>query len=160
MPVPPTRYRLALMAALGLIATGGCARNPTVQSAAIPAIPPGDARIWIYRAFIPSDSLNIAQVSINGALAGYAQAAGGAFYRDVAPGPYHVAVESYGRDFNQSANLALAAGQQAYIRIESLSDWTSGGDLTSFKRDTFYARLVDPDRGRAEVERSTFDGGS
>lgn len=160
MSILPIGWRVAILAALCLPAVGGCARSPTVQTASIPPISAGDARIWIYRSFIPSDSLNLAQVSINGVVAGYAQATGGAFYRDVPPGRYHVSVQSFGQDFNQSANIALAAGQEAYIRIESLSDWSSGGDLTSFKRDTFYARLVDPDRGRAEVARSTFDGGS
>jgi hypothetical protein len=64
----------------------------------------GEARIWIYRDYLASESLNPATVSINGAVTGYAQAAGGVFCRDVPPGPYLVTVDGHGRDTNQSAN--------------------------------------------------------
>jgi hypothetical protein len=157
---------LSRRAALGgavaaALAASGCAPGPpTVAAAAIPPIPPGTARIWIYREYQPSESLNLAAVSINGANAGYAQAGGGAFYRDVAPGHYHIAVASYGTDFGQSSDVGLAAGEEAYIKIESLSAWTTGGDLGAFKRDTFYARLVPPQLARAEIAHSPFYGGS
>ena len=94
-------------------------------------------------------------VTVNGANVGYAQPGGGAFYRDVPPGHYHIAVQSYGTDFGQSSDVDLAAGQEAYVKIESLSDWSSGGDLSSVKRDTFYARLI-----QAEIAHIPFYGGS
>jgi hypothetical protein len=86
---------------------------------------------------------------------------GGAFYRDVPPGIYHIEVESYGRDFNQSTNVALVAGQEAYIRVESLRSWaTDYGKGRTVGRDTFYARLILPQIARDEIVQSFFDGGS
>jgi hypothetical protein len=148
-----------MMFVFAALSASGCAETPRLGSVAIPPIPAGDARIWVYRSFDPSESLNVATVSFNGAVAGYAQPGGGAFYRDLAPGRYHVTVQSYGIDFNQSSHVELAAGQEAYIRIESLSSWTSGGDLNEFKRDTFYARLIPPQLARAEMIGSRYYGG-
>jgi hypothetical protein len=146
----------ALAAALVLAA---CARAPLVAAVAPPPIPPGEARVWFYQTYSPSETLNMTRVSMNGAYAGYSQL-GGAFYRDVPPGVYHVTVESYGRDFNQSANVALVPGQLAYIKIESLRSWaTTYGYGFTAGRDTFYARLIFPDQARAEIGQSFFDGG-
>ncbi len=155
-----SRRLLLAAAALAAFTAGGCAHGPSVASATIPPIPPGKARIWIYRNFDPSESLNVARVSINGAFAGYAEPGGGAFYRDLPPGRYHVAVGSYGIDTDQSSNVELAAGQEAYVRIETLNAWTTGGDLNSFKRDTFYARLAPARLARAEIASVRFYGGS
>ena len=47
-----------------------------------------------------------------------------ASYRDVPPGPYHIAPESFGRDFNQDRNVDLAPREQLYVKIVSLD---SGG---------------------------------
>jgi hypothetical protein len=86
---------------------------------------------------------------------------GGAFYRGVPPGTYHIEVESYGRDYNQSTNVALVPGQEVYIRVESLRSWaTDYGKGRTVGRDTFYARLILPQIARAEIVQSFFDGGS
>ncbi len=96
---------------------------------------------------------------MNGAYAGYAQL-GGAFYRDVQPGVYHITVESYGRDFNQATNVALVAGQEAFVEIELLRSWaTIYGIGMGAGRDTFYARLIFPPTARAEIAQSIFYGG-
>ena len=125
-----------------------------------PPIPAGEARIWFYRDYLPSETLNMTKVTMNGVYAGYAQL-GGAFYRDVPPGAYHVEVESWGRDFNQSTNVALVPGQEAYVKIELLRSWaTSPGFGFTAGRDTFYARLIFPQIARAEIAQSFFDGGS
>jgi Protein of unknown function (DUF2846) len=154
------RRMLLVAVALLLIATTNAYSEPAPMDAAtIPPIPPGRARIWIYRDYQPSESLNMTAVSINGAVTGYAQAAGGVFYRDVAPGQYLVSVESYGRDTNQSTNLVLAAGQEAYIKIESLRAWSSTGARTSIQRDTFYARPIAPRLARVEMAHIPYYGG-
>jgi hypothetical protein len=70
------------------------------------------------------NTLNMTKATMNGVYAGYAQF-GGAFYRDVPPGIYHVEVESYGKDFDQSTNVALVPGQDAYVNIESLDSWST-----------------------------------
>jgi hypothetical protein len=157
--LPPIRL-LLLTVFFGLTALVGCGRNPTVDSVSVPPIPMGDARLWFYRLYIPSETLNMTKVSMNGGYAGYAKL-GGAFYRDVPPGVYHIEVESYGRDINQSADVALVAGQEAYVRVESLRSWTTGyGQRGMAGRDTFYARLILPEIARAEIVQSFFDGGS
>jgi hypothetical protein len=157
-----TRDRRALLFAVlfSVAMIAGCARNPTVGSVSVAPIPPGEARVWFYRLYIPSETLNMTKVSMNGAYAGYAQL-GGAFYRDVPPGVYHIEVESYGRDFNQSTNIALVAGQEAYVKVESLRSWaTDYGIGRTIGRDTFYAWLMLPQIARAEIAQSFFDGGS
>jgi hypothetical protein len=156
---PGNNSRWILLAVFCLAALTGCARNPVVGAASVPPIPSGEARLWFYRLYIPSETLNMTKVSMNGAYAGYAQL-GGAFYRDVPPGIYHIEVESYGKDFDQSTNVALAAGQEAYIRVESLRSWsTDYGMGRTIGRDTFYARLVLPQTAQAEIAQSFFDGG-
>jgi hypothetical protein len=130
-----------------------------MTSAAVPPIPQGQARVWFYREFIPSESLNMTEVRMNGAYAGYSQL-GGAFYRDVPPGQYLVTVASWGVDVNQSAVVALVPGQEAFIKIESLRAWSDLGERHPAQRDTFYARLIPSQIARAEMSQSTYQGGS
>lgn len=158
---PPTRrgWLLSLAAVGSLLVASGCAQAPSMASAAVPPIPPGEARVWFYREFIPSESLNMTEVRMNGAYAGYSRL-GGAFYRDVPPGQYLVTVASWGVDVNQSAVLALVAGQEAFIKIESLRSWSTFGERNNTARDTFYARLIPPQIARTEITQSTYDGGS
>ena len=99
-----------------LLAVAGCAQPALTSEVAIPSISPSEARIWIYRDYQPSESLNLAAVTINGASAGDAQPGGGAFYRDVPPGHYHIAVASYGTDTGQSSDIDLPAGRKLTSR--------------------------------------------
>ncbi|HTV46253.1 MAG TPA: hypothetical protein VMF05_13150 [Stellaceae bacterium] len=156
----PAGRWLDAVAGLLLVALCGCVPRPTVASVSIPPIPAGDGRVWVYRDYEPSESLNMTAVTMNGAYVGYSQV-GGAFYRDVRPGVYHVAVNSYGTDFNQSTDIAVVPGEQVYIKIESLSDWaTDYGRGFTAARDTFYARLVPIGLARFEIAQSFYDGGS
>jgi len=80
------------------------------------------------------------------------------FYRDVPPGHYHIAPQSYGHDFNQGKDIELGAGQQVYIKIVSLRAWETwklgvGGDESNFDRDTFCAWLIPPEVAQAEIAR-------
>ncbi len=156
------RWFVPLVAAFLLIITANAQSEPAPAGpASVPPIAPGHARIWIYRDYIASESLNMAAVRINGAVTGYAAAAGGSFYRDVPPGRYLVTVDSFGRDTNQSTELALSPGQQTYIKIESLSSWSSyGGDRNSVQRDTFYARPIPPQLAQHEMAYLRYYGGS
>src|SRR5215216_2356888 len=81
------------------------------------------ARIWFYRDYSPYVNTNYATVSINGVVAGSVDPYGGAIYRDVPPGHYHLTASSYVPDPSQSTNLDLASGQEAYVKIESLPSW-------------------------------------
>lgn len=144
----PTRWLLWASAVLG-IATGCAERQPIAQ---IP-VPAGQARIWFYRNWLPSESLNLANVEVNGVYFGSVEN-GGVFYRDVPPGNYHIAPQSWARDFNQDTNLALAPGQQVYVKILDLTSWgTSVSASRNIVRDSFYAWLIAPQVAQVEIAR-------
>jgi hypothetical protein len=90
----------------------------------------------------------------------------GASYRDVPAGPYHITVDSYGKDFNQDKNVQLAAGDELYCKIVSLRSWITSnggggegsGDSGDYGRNTFYVWLIPAETARGEVARSAFYG--
>src|SRR5690348_15663229 len=107
----PRPQRWLPWASVLMLTAAGCAEQPaTTQVASIaptlpagqaaPPVPAGQARIWFYRTWLPSESLNLANIDVNGSYYG-SVANGSAFYRDVPPGHYHIAPASYNRDFNQ-----------------------------------------------------------
>lgn len=155
----PRRRLLALTAFLAACVVSGCAPLPEVSAVTIPPIPPGQARIWVYRAYEPYSGKGLPAVAANGRYLGQAQL-GGAFYRDVPPGRYRITVETYGIDFNQIANFDVAAGQQAYVKIVSLPSWVENGDIHAFERPTFYAWLMRPEVAARDVARLSFYGGA
>jgi hypothetical protein len=74
--------------------------------------------------------------------------------RDVPPGHYHIAPESFGRDFNQDGNVDLAPGQQLYVKIVSLDSWgVSVSGSKNIARDAFYAWVIPPEVAQAEIAR-------
>jgi hypothetical protein len=142
--------RWALLAGGVLLVVSGCAApQPTGQ---LP-LPPGEARIWLYRPWEPSESLNLANVDINDGYFG-SVANGGVFYRDVPPGRYHIAPVSFVPNANQDRNVDLAPGQQLYIKIVSLVAWGDDNSASrDFQRDAFYARVVPPELAKNEIAR-------
>ena len=151
-PIP----RRSLRWASGLLLlVAGCAEPSVTASTPVtaPPVAAGQARVWFYRAWEPSESLNLSLVDMNDSYVG-AVANGGVFYRDVPPGNYRIAPHTFGRDFNQDRNVDLASGQQLYVKILSLSSW---GDSTStaknIARDAFYAWVVPPEKAQAEIAR-------
>jgi Protein of unknown function (DUF2846) len=102
-----------------LVGNRGGLRGATSDTpAAAPPLPPGQARVWFYRPWEPSESLNLARIDMNDSYVGAVEN-GGAFYRDVPPGHYRIAPESFGRDTNQDRNVDLAPGQQLYVKVVS-----------------------------------------
>ena len=156
MPTDPNLClprRLQWVGALLLLAAG-CAGPPApAQIAVAPPVPAGQARVWFYRPLEPYESLNLARLEMNGSFVG-AVANGSALYRDVPPGHYHIAPESFGRDFNQDKDVDLAPGQQLYVKVVSLGSWGVGvSGSRNFQRDTFYAWLIPPEVAQAEITR-------
>jgi hypothetical protein len=156
---PILRSSIAMATAILLLAGMGCAQPAPTAAAPIPPIPAGQARIWVYRTYEPYANHWLPEVYANGATIGWAQL-GGAFYRDFAPGHYHITVWTLGIDFNQSSDLDLAASQQAYIRIVSLPSWEQSGFRRSYERPTYYAWLILPQVATAEIAPLSFNGGS
>lgn len=156
---PSWERRTVLGAIALLLAAGLPAPAAPAASAAATAVPPGAARIWFYRDYEPYGSRNFAPVSLNGALVGYSQPDGSAFYRDVAPGRYHITVASEGLDLNQARDVELGPGQQAFVKILAANHWESGGDTSMYQRDTFYITLVPPQIAEAELPSRPLRGG-
>ena len=149
----PRRRRLLWVSALLLIASGCAARQPVTE---VP-IPAGQARIWVYRIWLPSESLNLANIDVNGVYFGSVEN-GGVFYRDVPPGTYHIVPESWAHDLsttpNQDTNVAVAPGQQVYIKIVDLTSWAISVSVSrNFQRDAFWAYLIPPQVAQAEIAR-------
>ena len=149
IPQPP---RSMLWASGLLLIAAGCAEPPATAQVAVaaPPVPAGQARIWFYRNWLPSESLNLANIDVNGSYYG-SVANGSVFYRDVPPGHYHIAPVSYNRDFNQDRDVDVAPGQQLYIKILSSQSWD--GACRNCVRDTFYAWLIPQEVAQAEIAR-------
>ena len=147
-------------AGLLLLAIASCALPPTA-SVAVPPLPAGEARVWFYRDLGPYDGLGTPFLRMNGAIVGVSEP-GGAQYRDVAPGQYHVTVDNYLGDFNSTREVYLFPGQQSYFKIVSLKNWIAGGNRfgSDFQRDTFYVWQIPPEVAQGDVARSQFYGGS
>ena len=148
-----TARRIARMAqGAFLLAAASCAQ-PAVTPATTSPVPAGQARIWFYRSWLPSESLNLANIEVNGAYVGSIEN-GGAFYRDIPPGNYHIAPQSWARDSNQDTNVTLVPGQQAYVKVLDLTSWASGVSVSkNFQRDAFYVWLIPPEVAQAEIAR-------
>jgi len=152
-------------ALIPLLAPAACVHPPPpTASVTIPPIPAGEARVWFYRPIDAYDSLSTPYIRMNDAIVAISQPQG-ASYRDVPPGPYHITVDSYGKDFNQDKDVQLAAGQELFVEIVSLRSWVptgSGGDESGgggdFGRNTFYVWLIPAEKARDEVARSAFYG--
>jgi hypothetical protein len=151
--VPGALRRLLWVSALLLIAAGCAARQPVTEG----PIPAGQARIWVYRIWLPSESLNLANIDVNGVYFGSVEN-GGAFYRDVPPGIYQIVPESWaqnpGTTPNQATNVAMVPGQQVYIKIVDLTSWATSVSVSkNFQRDAFWAYLIPPQVAQAEIAR-------
>jgi hypothetical protein len=135
----------------------GCASEPTVAAAGaqIPLVPPGLARVWMLRQFEPGLAVQWAPITyVNGTILAPSYA-GTAFYRDLPAGTYEFTVASCTRDFNQGQTLQLASGMQADLEVQVLSDFASWG---CFDPNTYYVRLIPPERAQYYFERVRYTG--
>jgi hypothetical protein len=156
----PFRWRV-LAGPLALILTmTGCARLPPTSAVSVPPVPAQQARIWFYRDLDPNGSMATPYLRLNGATVGVSQA-GGAFYRDVPAGHYHISADSYLLDPIQTRDVDLVPGQEAYAKVLSLDNWIQGGGQDAggeYHRDTFYVWLTPPEVARPRIAQSFFYG--
>ena len=134
------------------------AQPPTTRSVVIRPIPPGQARIWIYRGSQPTAPIEVPHmeaVTLNGVNVGFTQQGGG-IYRNVAPGHYVIAAPGLALDPDQSATLDLAAGQEAYLKLDTLS-WPGMGENNV---DVVRVRLMPPQIARSMIAQLAFLGGN
>jgi len=107
-----TVMRLCLaVAATSLVFPALAVAQPPAAPYLNAAPPPGMARIWFFRDLNPNETLAMAYIRMNGTVAGVSEA-GGAFFRDVAPGHYHISVDSYVEDRHNEADVMLAPGME------------------------------------------------
>ena len=155
------RLWLAAVTILPLLPAAAFAQPPAAPYLNA-APPPGMARIWFFRDLNPNETLAMAYIRLNGAVAGVSEA-GGAFYRDVAPGRYHISVDSYVDDRHNEADVVLAPGMEAYARVLPFDDIVQGGGGRGggggYRRNTFVVWLYPPEVGRAAVTHSYFTAG-
>ena len=132
-----------------ILSVTACAVPPAPQ---VTAPPPGQGRIWFYRLWAPSESLNAANIDVNGVYLGSVEP-GSAFYRDVAPGVYQIVPQNQYFDYNQNTNVVVVPGQQVFIAVLDLSSWANAvsGAQRAVHRDSWYARLVPPQYGLAQI---------
>src|SRR5271166_3656357 len=140
-----------------LLVLAGCSQVPPTSSVAVPPIPAGEARIWIYRNDGPYDSQDRPYLRLNGQVAGISEP-NGAFYRDVPPGHYAVSVDSYGVPYpNQFAQIDLGAGQEAFIKVLSMRERV-GGEVGVGTRALFFTQLVPAEVAQAAIAVTPFYG--
>jgi hypothetical protein len=157
------RTAMKLMVLLLLIAIGGCAPpGPPFASVAgaLPPVPPGMARIFIYRSLEPYETLAQTTAYLNDAAVGVTEP-GAVLYRDVAPGQYTIAVKSIGVYPDQFKTVTVEPGQVLYARVDSLRNWSTcgsggaeGGSGGCW--DTFVVELVDPRIAQYEMRSLRF----
>jgi hypothetical protein len=149
-----------------LLASTACIQSPPpTASVAVPPIPAGDARVWFYRPIDAYDSMGTPFIRMNDQIVAVSMPLG-ASYRDVPAGPYHITVDSYGKDVNQDKNVQLVPGQELYAKIVSLRSWMTangaGGDGSGgggdYGRNTFYVWLIPGETARSEIAQSAFYG--
>ena len=154
--------RLLSSAAAAFVLLAGLnadAQSPARSSVVIPPIPPGQARIWVYSGSQPTSPFNYPRmeaITFNGAKVGYEQLGQG-FYRNVAPGHYVIAAPSFlALDPSQSATVDLAAGQEAYLKLDGLG-WPNGGGENMVVE--YYVCLMPPQSARTAVAQLSYLSG-
>jgi len=124
-------HNLAPMAfCVGLLVFAGCTAQParTASQAAVPALQPDMARVWVLRQpSAPGGNVAAADpmVYANGTpLARSAQ--GTVFFHDFQPGTYRFTVQPYGTPANLVDTLELSPGAQAYVQVQAVPNWEMG----------------------------------
>lgn len=120
---------------------------------ALPPQPPGTARLVFYRTRIYYGAMEWMAVYINGRTTGVSQP-GAVFYRDVAPGRYHLTMQTYGFYPNQFKTVTARAGDTFYVNINSVPRQVCyrGGVPVECSDDAFVMTIVDPARGFKDIQ--------
>jgi len=142
------RLLFAITAVLALTACQGRVTGPTMTSMTAAPVGPGFARIYFYRDWEPYDSLSRPLIYLNDAPTRISEP-GGISFSDVAPGEYHISVDSDGTYPHQFKGLVLRAGDIRYVKIESLRNWTRRGK--AWERDTFVVELIPERQAQSEI---------
>jgi len=143
-----------------LLTMAGCAQPPPAAPYLATQVAPGMARIWFYRDLNPNDVLATPYVRLNGTIAGVSEP-GGAFYRDVPPGHYHISTDSYYNDPTLDRNVDVAPGAEVYAKVVPLENTVQGGGVVGggYRRDNYVIWLYPPEAARPAIAHSYIQGG-
>jgi hypothetical protein len=145
--------RLLILFVLLILAT--CAPPPQAGALHGPLPPqaPGTARLVFYRPTVYYGPMEWMAVYLNGRQTAVSEP-GAVFYRDVAPGTYHLTMQTYGFIANQFKTVALRAGDLVYVNIETLPRLDCGTIrfASGCREDTFIMTLVGPARGLSDIQ--------
>ena len=136
---------------LAVVLLAGCSGEtpPRFDQSGVPPIPEGMARVYLYRAFEPYQSLAYVPVFLNRADIG-AVGPGKVLFRDVAPGTYTIEAKSEGLWPNQTKTVTLGAGQTLYAKIESFRGLDPTADAP-VPQTTFVVVLIAPEIAEREM---------
>jgi hypothetical protein len=113
----------------------------------------GQTRVWFYRPWEPSESLDLALIDMNGSYVGAVAKWQRILSRCSARALSHRPGELR-PGLNQDRNVDLSPGQQLYVKIVSLDSWgMSVSGCKNCARDAFYAWLIPPEIAQAEIAR-------
>jgi hypothetical protein len=138
---------IVVVAGFMLASCQGRVSEPVMSSVAVAPPASGLARIYFYRDWEPYESMSRPLIYLNDAPAQISEP-GGISFRDLAPGEYHISVDSQGTYPHQFKMLVLRAGDIRYVKIESLRDWFRG---PFWYRDTFVVELIPERRAQGEI---------
>src|SRR5487761_688353 len=131
-----------------------CADGP--YPGAEPAQAPDKARLYVYRALNPNDSLLWTTVSLDRRPIG-ALGPGTVFYRDLPPGMYEIEVQSDQLYPGQFKTVRLVAGSRTYAEIQQQPFW--GTPSYEWQGSTFLVAIVNPVVGARQIERLRLTAG-
>jgi hypothetical protein len=72
---------------------------------------------------------------------------------------YHLTVASFGVDYYQSQDVAVAPGQQIFVKIASLPSWEES-ERGRFRRGTYYVMIVPPPLASLELPHTRYLAGN
>jgi Protein of unknown function (DUF2846) len=140
---------------LVLLIIAGCAPPPQAGAlhGSLPPQAPGTARLVFYRPIVYYGPMEWMAVYLNGRETAVSQP-GAVFYRDVAPGTYHLTMQTYGFAADQFKTVSVRAAETVYVKIDTLPRLACGQGrvVTECSDDTFIMTIVDPARGFADIQ--------
>lgn len=148
-----------LLLGVCLVAIAGCAPQSadTVARANVPAVAPGQARVWVLRQQDPpAGNIDAADpmVSANGAPIGQSRQ-GTAFFRDFPPGSYRFTVQPYGTPTGQGLTVQLASGMQTYLQVQAVPNWQLGSSVGGY---SFTVSATSPEIAQQYLPTLTYLG--
>ena len=135
--------------ALGAVFAGCASGQPRVAQTAMPAIPTGTGRIYVYRE-MNYEALSYTAIEFNGQQVG-AAGPGSVFFRDVPPGSYRITARTRLYQPDQARTVDVAAGESAYVRVIAIPTPVGGNDGTD-AYTSFVLEVMDPVTGAKAIQ--------